>query len=200
LHSPHVDDRFLAFAPVQALTPELRPDAIDPLHQLNYSAFTKPPGEIPGGGRVRDALNSQAVHEHFIVAPQFNIIKTRTTSKGVVSNIQNMVRLVIRQVPLEKVHLLINGIHKTALADKQVKNSDSTTINRTHPLGHLIMNVLCSQQGVGLLRPLRALKALCQILFTLTQDFAIFFASLETLLSSVGFFIGKVSITNVMES
>src|SRR5271157_3739592 len=169
-----VNDRFLAFSPAQALLPQLGPKAVDRLHQLNHIPFRKPPREITSSGRVRNALNSHTVHKGFIVAPQFNILKTRSARKRVVRDVQNMVRLVIGQVSFQKVHLLVNGLHKTTVAGKQVKGSDPTTSNRTHPLGHFIVNILCSQQRNRLFRPLFALKALSQIFFTQIQYFGIF--------------------------
>jgi hypothetical protein len=71
-------------------------------------------------------------------------------------------------------HPIVNGFHQTTVAGKQVKGSDPTAFNRPHPLGHFIVNILGSQQRIGLFWPLLALKALGQILFTLIQYFGIF--------------------------
>ncbi len=172
--SVHIDDRFFALTPGKTFLPQLGPNAVDGLHQLNDIFFAKPPGEVPGRGRVRNALNSQAIHEYFIVAPQFNIIKAGAPAKRIVGYVQNMVRFMIRKVPLQKVHFLINGIRKAAVTSQQMKSSDSTTFNRSDSLCHFIVNIFRSQKRFVLLRPLSALKTFRQFLFTLFQYSGIF--------------------------
>ena len=55
-----------------------------------------------------------------------------------------------------------------------MKRNDPAAVNRAHSIRDFIMNILCSQQGVGVFRILVSLKAVFQILFTLIQYSAIF--------------------------
>ena len=172
--SVRLNDRFPALLPGQAFFPHLGPNAVDRPHQLNHVPFRKPPRKIPSSGRVRNALNSHSVHKCLVVAPQFNIIETRSARQGVVRDVQNMVRFVIGQMSLQKMHLLVNGFHKTRVAGKQVKGSEPASLNRAHLLGHFVVNILCSQLRNWLFGPLSALKSFIQICFTLIQYFVIF--------------------------
>jgi len=80
----------------------LQPPLQDPLDRRS-------PREIHGGGRVRDSLRPHSVHKRFVVTPQFNILQTRSVLKRVVRYVQNMIRLVIGQVLLQRVHLIVHG-------------------------------------------------------------------------------------------
>jgi hypothetical protein len=126
--------------------------------------------------RVRgdDSLSSQGVNIGFIIAPQFNIIKTDASAQGVVRNVQHMVGSMIGQVTLQKMHFLIDRIHKAAFEGKQMKGSNATSFYRSSPFGHFIVNILCSQHRSDLLRKLLPLKTFHQILFTLIQYCGIF--------------------------
>jgi hypothetical protein len=71
-------------------------------------------------------------------------------------------------------HPIVNGFHQTTVAGKQVKGADPSALNRPYLLGHFVVNILCSQQRIGLFGPLLALQALAQILLTLMQYSGIF--------------------------
>jgi hypothetical protein len=172
--SVRVNDRFLAFIPGQTIFPQLGPNAVDRLHQLHHIPFRKSSGEGSSGGQMWIAILSHSVHKRFVVVPQLNILKTRSARKRVVRDVQNMIRFVMGQVSLQKMHPIVNGSHQTTFAGKQVKGSDPTASNHLRPLGHFVVDILCSQQRIGLFGPLLALKALVQILFTLMQYFGIF--------------------------
>jgi hypothetical protein len=99
-----IDDSFLAFAPAMALLPQLGPYDVDCLPPFHDILFTRSAGEIPRRGWVRDALNPQSVYVSFMVATQLNVSKACAPRKRVARYIQNMVRFVLRKVPLQTRH------------------------------------------------------------------------------------------------
>jgi hypothetical protein len=104
LHSPKVGaivpsevDKGLSQKP-RLLSPNPLPHRVGYLHEIEDVSFLKATGEVPAGGRVRNALGAQTIEEGLIIAPQFNILQSHSVQKRVVGQIQHMVALVIRKV------------------------------------------------------------------------------------------------------
>jgi hypothetical protein len=61
------------------------------------------PREVPAGGGIRNALRAQGVEERLVAAMQFDVLQPQPVQQDVVSQIQNVIALVIRKMRLQKV-------------------------------------------------------------------------------------------------
>src|SRR5271156_6905295 len=64
-----------------------------------------------------------------------------------------MITLVIRNVPFEHMHPLIDLRDQPELLDHQMHRTYSAAVHSPRPFGHLIMNVAGAQHRLGLLAP-----------------------------------------------
>src|SRR5580692_10808251 len=79
---------------------------------LAYNALLdgliKAAGKISTGGRIRNPMRSQTIQESFIIAAQLDIFQTLAIQEGIVSQIQHVITLVIREMPLEQLQPTID--------------------------------------------------------------------------------------------
>src|SRR5437016_537675 len=64
--------------------------------------------EVPGCGGVGDALGPEGVEVDLVVAADFEMFEAATPGQEVVGDVQDVIALVIRQVPLEQVEILVD--------------------------------------------------------------------------------------------
>jgi hypothetical protein len=76
-------------------------------------------------------------------------------------------------VPLEQLQSVIDSPDQTGLACQLVEGAYGAAVNRSESVGHLVLNVPCSEHRLRLLRPLSALKAFAQIMFPFLENFGI---------------------------
>ena len=84
------------------LIPNSLPRCVGYLHEVDDIVLLKATGEVPAGGRVRNALGARPVEEGLIIAPQFDILQPHSVEQRVVGQIQHMVALMIRKVLLKQ--------------------------------------------------------------------------------------------------
>src|SRR5204863_9757662 len=97
--------------------------------------------EVPGGGRIGDALGTQSVEVVDVIAAEFEILQAIGVAQGVVGDVEDMIRLVVRQMDLEQVESAINGVNESDASCQHVKDADATEANAVNPRGHFITNV-----------------------------------------------------------
>ena len=95
-----LDDRFLEEG-VRLLTPDLPPRGIEDFLQKVDVAAVEATAEIARRRRIGDATGTQGVKVRFVVAQQFQVLQARAASQQIVSNVQHVIRLVIRKVYLQ---------------------------------------------------------------------------------------------------
>src|ERR1700677_4738103 len=64
-----------------------------------------------------------------------------------------MITLVIRNVPFEHMHPLIDLRDQPELLDHQMHRAYSTAVHSANPCGHVIMNVAGAHHRLGLIAP-----------------------------------------------
>ena len=73
----------------------------DPLEGHNIDP-AETAAEFAGGGGIGDAIGSQGVEIHLVVAPQFEVLDPLTACEDAEGDVQDMVRLVIGKCTLSK--------------------------------------------------------------------------------------------------
>ena len=96
-------DKGLSQKAPRLLSPNPLSHRVGDLHQIENVDLLKATGEVPAGGRVRNALSAQTIEEGLIIAPQFNILQPHSLQQRIVSQIQDMVALMIGQMFLKQV-------------------------------------------------------------------------------------------------
>ena len=112
------------------------------------SSGLKAAREIPSRRRVGNALGSQTIEKAFILAPQFNILQPHSSGHDVIGHVQNMIALVIGQMPLKHLNLLIERIDQPNLLGQQMNRSNASTAHGLGLLGHLV-DEYCSRLNIG---------------------------------------------------
>ena len=136
----------------------------------------KTTGEVPAGGRVRNALGAQTIEESLIIAPQLNILQPHSLQQRVVSQIQHMVALMIRKVLLKQMQPRVDFLPQPQLVDHQMDRADASAVDRPGFLGHLIMNIAGLDDRLGLIAPTAlGVQATLNSALAITQDLRIAF-------------------------
>ena len=92
------------------LLPHALPRLINRVHQIHNVPRFKPTGEISGRRRVRNALRSQAVEKTLILTAQLDVFQAHSSRQEVIGHIENVIALVVGEMPLEHLPFLIQQI------------------------------------------------------------------------------------------
>ena len=135
------------------LIPNSLPRCVGYLHQIEDIVLLKATGEVPAGGRVRNALGAQPIEEGLIIAPQFDILQPHSVEQRVVGQIQHMIALMIRKVLLKQMQPGVDLLPQPEFVDHQMDRADAPAVNRPGFLGHLIMDIAGLHDRLGLIAP-----------------------------------------------
>ena len=136
----------------------------------------KAPREISGRGRIRNALRSQAIQETLVLTAQLDVFQAHPSSHDVVGHIQNVIALVIGQMPLEHLDLLIQLIDQADALAKKMNSSDAPTTHGLGLLAHFIMDVAAREHRLVLFGPGTGLQAAGNSLLAVAEDLGVFSA------------------------
>jgi hypothetical protein len=92
------------------LPPNFHADGIEDLHQQQDRQEVESTTEIPGSRGVGDSFGSERVEIRFVISSEFKVFQASAAGENVVRDIQHVIRLGIRQVDLEYVDVLIDGL------------------------------------------------------------------------------------------
>ena len=131
------------------LFPDLDPgpieDVLEDLDVLRGEAAA----EVAGSGRVGDAVGPQGVEEDDVVASQLDVVEAGAVAQGVVGEVQDVVRLVVREVELEQVEPLVDGLGESELADQQLDGADAAAGDAAGLGGGLVVDVGGGEDRLG---------------------------------------------------
>ena len=147
-----LDDRFFEERR-RLLSPDLHPHVVDRAHQILDVAFIEAPTEVAGRRGVGDALRPERVQVHFVVAPQLDVFQAGSAGQEVVGDVEHVVRLMVRQMALQKMQPAIDGLDQPRSPGQQVHRSDPAASQTPHAVGQLVLNVTGGEHGPGLIRP-----------------------------------------------
>ena len=95
-----LDDGFVEKG-VRLLTPDLPPRGVEDFLQEFDRTTVEATAEIARRRWVRDAAGAQRVEVCFVMAQQLQMLQTRSPGQQVVSHVQHVIRLVVRQMELQ---------------------------------------------------------------------------------------------------
>ena len=135
------------------LTPHPKPHLVDHVHQRLDIRHREPPAKVARSGRVGNTLRPKGVQKDFIIPPQLDVIQTGAPSQNVVCDVQHVVRLVVRQMHLEQMQLLIDGLDQPRPAGQQVHRANASRPQPVGPATQLVVDVAGGQHGLFGRRP-----------------------------------------------
>ena len=97
-----VDDRRTLEERIGLALPHLEAGRVYRILEGEDRALVEAPAEVPGGGRVREALGPESVEEHRVASAQFDVLEPLSPAQGVVRDVEHMVGLEIGLVQLEE--------------------------------------------------------------------------------------------------
>ena len=120
------------------LGPDLTSCLVDGVLEGIDVGLCKSSAEVASGGGIGDSACPESIEECFIVASEFDVLKACAVAERVVCDVENVVGLVVRQMDLEEVKSLVDGLRQTELMDEHVDGSDAAVSDRSVSVGHVI--------------------------------------------------------------
>jgi len=127
------------------LPPHVDARLVQRFHQQEDVPAIEASTEIAGRRRIGNPLCAERVEIHLVVAPQFEMLQPRAAGQDVVSDVEHVVRFVIRQVKLEQVNSAVDPLSELHLLHHALHESHPAGRNAACALGDLVMNVRAPQ-------------------------------------------------------
>ena len=94
-------------------------------------------------------MGAEGVEEDGVVASQFDVLQAIAVAQGVVSDVENVIGLMIGQMDLEKMQAFVDGVDEAALACEEMKGADAAIGRCRGCVGDVVMNVACLEDRLG---------------------------------------------------
>src|ERR1700722_455864 len=124
-------------------------DVVDGVEQRVHIVGLETAAEVASGGRIGNAAGAQGIEEDFVVASQFDVFEAGAVAKGVVGEIEHVIRFVIGQMDLEQVQPAVDGLVEAEFAHEQVHGTDTAVANTAAALTDFVLNVAGRKHGLG---------------------------------------------------
>src|SRR5262249_34114652 len=98
--------------------------------------------EVARGRRIRNAARADGIEEVDVVATHFDIFEVAAVAQRVVSDVENVIGLVIGEMDLEKLQSLINSVDESNLARQGVHSADAAVDDAPGTIRDLIVDVV----------------------------------------------------------
>ncbi|MBE7456084.1 MAG: hypothetical protein HS102_05580 [Planctomycetia bacterium] len=119
-----------------------------------HVGLVEPPAEVAGRGRIGDALRPEGIEVNLVVAPQFQIVQARAAAQTVVSDVQHVIGLVVRQMLLEQMQAAVDPLDQAGPQRQAVHQPDAALAQSPLFGRQFVVNVGCAEHRPGLFRPL----------------------------------------------
>ena len=173
---PSVIDKGLCQKTSGLVIPDPLPHRVGYLHQIEDIGLLKATGEVPAGGRIRNALGAQPIEKSLIIAPELNILQPHSLQQRVVGQIQHMIALMIRKVFFKQMQPGVDFLPQSQFVDHQMDRADAPAVDRSGFLGHLIMNIASLHDRLRLIAPTTlGVQTALNSALAITQDLRIAF-------------------------
>jgi hypothetical protein len=168
----HVDKSFFEKAgPLHF--PDRKASAVETFLQAKNIRWIEAPREIPGGGGIRNPLGLQSIEKAFILAALLDIFQAYPASQDVISDIQNVIALVIRQVDFQQLQMAIDLRRKSQALHHQMNRTDPSAAGGLRSLRHFIMDVAGPEHRAGLIAPVFWSQAALNPGLAVSENFAV---------------------------
>ncbi len=122
---------------------------VDDVEQSVDVAGLEAGAEVASGGGVGDASGAQGLKEVLVVASECDILQASAVTEGVVSDVEDVVGIVVGQVLLKQVQSLVDGVNESELSGQGVEGADTAVGDGAGPSSNLVVNVGGSEHWSG---------------------------------------------------
>ncbi len=143
VHVGHRPQQIPAPAP-----PQLGPDRVDALHQLDHVGLGEAPREVARRRRTRDQFRAQRIHVRRVVAQAVQILQPRAPAQQVVRDVKHVVRLVVRQASLQEVQPGVDLQPQPQPRHQPPHGADAPEAHRARPRPDLVVDRARREHGL----------------------------------------------------
>ena len=96
--------------------------------------------EVAGGRGVGQTAGPEGVEERFVVSAEVDVLQSGALAEGVVSEVEDVVGLAIRQVDLKHAEAVVDGLRQADPVDERMEDSDAAVDNGPVALRHGVID------------------------------------------------------------
>src|SRR5512135_538783 len=133
------------------LFPDPQPGPVEDVHQPLDIGLGEAPAEVPGGGRIGDAVGPEGIQVDLVVAADLEVLQATAAGQEVGGDIEDVITLVIGQVPLQEMEVLVDVLDQADLPGQEVDGPDAARGDAPDRLGDLVADVGGGQHRLGAL-------------------------------------------------
>ncbi len=111
--------------------------------------FGKTTAEVTRSGRVGQPFGPQRIEVDLVLAAQFEVLQAFPSCQEVGGNVQNVVALVVGQVPFEQVEIPVDVTDQADLASQGVAGAEASCGDGADAVGDLVMDVGGGHHGLN---------------------------------------------------
>ena len=82
----------------------------------------------------------ESIEESVVVAAEFDVVQAGSVAERIVSDVENVVGFVIRQMDLEEVKSLVDGLRQSELVGEHVDGSDASVSNGSVSMRNVVFD------------------------------------------------------------
>ena len=105
----------------------------------------KTPAEVACRGGIGNSLGAQEIQIGFVLPPQLEVFQALRSAQPVVGQVQDVVRLVVRQMHLEQMQALVDRLGQSQLTGQLLHQSDAAVGRADATLGQFVMQLAAAQ-------------------------------------------------------
>jgi hypothetical protein len=141
------------------LGPNLEARVIEDIEQRVDVLAGEAPTEIASGRGVGNTPGTKGVEKVLIVTAEFDVLQAGAIAQGVVSEVEDVVRFMVRQMDLQEVEFGINRLDEAELSSQGVKGANAAVANTADACRSLVMNVAGGKEGLATTAEVRFVEA-----------------------------------------
>jgi hypothetical protein len=115
--------------------------------QHEHIELRKSPTEIACCRGIWNPLSTQGIQIRFVIASQFQMLQTLTTSKQIEGDVEHVIGFAVGQMKPQDRAPPIDAVSDIELPDQLLHDSHAPSGNRLRPLGKFILNRPSRQHG-----------------------------------------------------
>ena len=133
--------------------PQRRAHRVDALHQFNHVRFPEATREVTRRGRIGDQVGAQGIHVGRVMSQALDVFQPRAAAQHVVSQIQHVIRLMIRQMHLQQLQRRVDGLRQAQLRHQPMDRPHAAVTHHVRVGTNLVVHPARAKHRFGLRPP-----------------------------------------------
>jgi hypothetical protein len=129
------------------LSPDADAYVVDEVLQKSDGRLVEAAAEVARGGGIREPTSTQSIEENLVLAAVLQILQTGAVAEDVVREREDVIGFVVREMELEQMQTVVNGINETHLPRQGMHGTDPAGGQATGSVSDLIVNITGGEHG-----------------------------------------------------